>query len=689
MKLPFFSTKSSPAKDSFFGLFLKERKGIGYIFSGSGGRIALQGKQEFKYSNGWDNLTEDVDEVLFKLENESKCRIEKTIFFLFSHLIDESSKEIKKPYIQKIKDLTKNLEIKPIGYIECYEAVAAYLAHRESAPLTSILVELDDTNVDVFIYKGGHKISNHVVARTSSITDDLHQVFDTAGRNTLLPNRIILYNSSSLIEESTKIISHRWSSELFVQTPRVEILKEEDILTGLMSVFEQQIYREEVVKEPEVEEKQKEVMGFVVGQDIKLIRDNDKGHEEEPEIQTQHKAGLAHDMMKTLGAVTLPSFKFKPGNPIKYAAFAGILLVVSILLAGFEFLFHKAQVRAVFPSSTIDKRIDAKAMVDEEKEGAITVHIATSSIQLKEVKATTGKRDIGENAKGEVTVFNFDDKEKTFAKGTTIEVDNLSFTLDEDIKVGASTLANDASAKLPGKAKVRVTAKEIGNESNIDKGKRFRIADLSTSVYFAMNESGFSGGTRKSIKTVARKDIDDLASLLLTKAKKEQKKAIYDKKARNITIIDSLISYDMKGESYSKELGEEGDNVSLNATVVTSYYYFDNSAFNTTLKREAEKDIPTGYMVEDKNFAYEVKDVEQEGEDITFTLRLKAKATKKLDMQALKSSLRFKQVQQTEQLLKNEFGAETVSVDVSPSMPIISAMLPFFDANILLRIESR
>ena len=268
MKLPFFSD-NTPPRDYYFGLFLKENKGIGYIISGINKKLSLVAKKEFAYTNGWESLTQNVDDVLFKLENDTKCRIEKTIFFLFSHLVDSKTKEIKKLYLQKIKELTKSIEIKPIGYIECYEAVVSYLQTKEGTPLTSILIELDDTNIDIFIYKGGHKMHNYVVARTDNIIDDLHSVLDDLGKNTNLPNRIILYNSSGLVEESTKIISHKWSSDLFVQLPRVEILKEEHIFEGLLAVFEEQIYRSAPASQTTLtKEEPKEVLGFLVGQDV-------------------------------------------------------------------------------------------------------------------------------------------------------------------------------------------------------------------------------------------------------------------------------------------------------------------------------------------------------------------------------------------------------------------------------------
>ena len=67
MKFPFFSKK--PGKDdTYLGLFLKEEEGIALILTRQQGKIVIKEKEIFQYTNGWENLTEDVDEALYKLE---------------------------------------------------------------------------------------------------------------------------------------------------------------------------------------------------------------------------------------------------------------------------------------------------------------------------------------------------------------------------------------------------------------------------------------------------------------------------------------------------------------------------------------------------------------------------------------------------------------------------------------------
>lgn len=683
MKLPFFSD-NTPPRDYYFGLFLKESRGIGYIISGINKKLSLVAKKEFAYTNGWESLTQNVDEVLFKLENDTRCRIEKTIFFLFSHLVDSKTKEIKKLYLQKIKELTKGIEIKPIGYIECYEAVVSYLQTKEGTPLTSILIELDDTNIDIFIYKGGHKMHNYVVARTDNIIDDLHSVFDDVGKNTLLPNRVILYNSSGLVEESTKIISHKWSSDLFVQLPRVEIMKEEHIFEGLLAVFEEQIYRSSQVSQiTPTKEEQKEVLGFMVGQDVgesSIIKEslpNPIKQNTPPSFPSQFFRNLK-----------IPSFAPKGGFKKQYLWILLAVLGIGAFLFLFEYYLHRATVTVTFASFPIEKKVTANGIFDKAKEGFLTVQSASSSVAMKDVKITTGKRDIGEKAKGEVTLYNFDDKDKVFSKGTIIQLDSLKFTTDDEVKVAASTLASDASAKLPGKSKVKVTAQDIGTESNLDKSKRFKIADLSQSIYFAMNDAAFTGGTRKTVRTVSSRDQEDLKASLLQKAKDQQKQEILKTQNKLVTLLDSLMDFQLADIKFSKELGEEGENLSLQAKVIAKYYYFDTALMTAVLKKEVEKDVPAGYALENKNLTFKIISATKDKTGLTIQLNLKAKGTKKIDTKSVMTQIRGKQVSSVESLLKSEYGAKSSNINVVPPLIIIQNMLPLFEKNTTLTIES-
>ncbi len=86
-----------------------------------------------------------------------------------------------------------------MGYIECYEAVSSYLVEKEQTPLTAILIELDITQLTILIYKGGRLSYRQVLPRSDNIISDLVTGFEELKGSSLLPARIILYNSKDLV----------------------------------------------------------------------------------------------------------------------------------------------------------------------------------------------------------------------------------------------------------------------------------------------------------------------------------------------------------------------------------------------------------------------------------------------------------------------------------------------------------
>ena len=161
MQFPSFSKKTR--KQSYYlGIFLKEEEGILLVISQGLSGAVVQEKEKFSYSNGWENLSNDIDEILYRMEKKLNYQFKKTIFFVYSHLVDDKTGDIRKPYLQKIKDLVKNLEIEAVGYIECYEAVSSLLEEKEEIPLTAVLVELDKSQIGIFVYKGGKLSSKKV-----------------------------------------------------------------------------------------------------------------------------------------------------------------------------------------------------------------------------------------------------------------------------------------------------------------------------------------------------------------------------------------------------------------------------------------------------------------------------------------------------------------------------------------------
>ncbi len=693
MKNPFqFFHRKTQVGETYLGLFLKEQEGIVLFLSHQGSKIEIIAQEKFSYTDGWEKLLEDIDEVLNKLETTTGKSPEQTIFFVYSHLIDMQTKEIRKPYLHKIKELVKGLELKPLGFIECHEAVLEHLQKQEEMALTAIVMEFDKTSLDVFVYASGNLLFSEVVSRTESVIDDLLPVFEKVREKTVLPPRIILYNSIDLDLESTNILTHQWGRDFFIQLPKVQIVKETQLIQSLIDIFMKQLIEPDMSEhhehfEREAEEEphraQEQVMGFVVGADVAPLR-SEQPHASRASLSLFSSTRFTQ-AIKIIQTIYQNSISWMKQLPFPALPIIGAVLIVGSLFA-IEFFFHKAKVTVFFPSQELIKTLTITAKPNSSTSEELPLGVATDTASFTETRLTTGKKATGEKAKGEVTVLNYDSAEKTFEKGTAIQAQGLSFALNNEVKVASSSIAPDLSLQ-PGKTKGTVTAAQIGPESNLAKGQRFQVGDFSTTRYLATNDTAFSGGTKRDIRVVAKDDVVEIKDAIGKKAKDYTSSQIKTKLGPNQEIVLPLTEYDIGIITYSKELGDEADSVDGKAAVKIGYYTYVKAALFQLFEKNLAGEIKPGFHLDQAKITYAVKDVQSKNSVYVLSIDVKARSVKEVNKQELMSKIVGKQSGQTEKVLKNEYNADGAEFQVSHPIPFMKGWLPPFEKNISLEIS--
>lgn len=707
MNLPFFSKKNSN-NQSYFGLYLKSKGGVGIVIKKEGNKLIAFETVKFDYSNGWENLTQDIDEVLLKLETKTKLKLKETIVFVFSHLIDLKTGQIKDAYAGKLKELFKNLELKPLGYIECFEAVASYLEERDQIPPTLILIEIDSSDLSVFVYKGGKMVFKKTSAATSDIVDDLKNCFDGM-HGTLLPSRMILYNSHDLDNQSTQIMTHRWEESYFVQPPRAEVVTEPEVVVGLISVFQEQLATDKTEKiedgrwkmedrtqstlvprssESEVGKHETQnnmqeaqtIEGFVVGGDVeKNLPKTERSVINKQRAENQFIfPPIIHELKMKIQQLTTRVKKLKLSLSV-YIVIGVVIIALGLFLN--EYFFHKASLVIYVESQDIKKNLEVSS-------SDIDIFPSTSSAQFSQTRLATGKRDVGEKAVGKVTVHNFDDTGKNFTKGTVVSADNFNFILQEDLKVASAseTTIGGNLVRQPGKATVGAMASEIGPQYNIGVGKRFKIDDLSTTLYFAINENAFSGGSKKQITTVSKANTD----LLITKIKDQAAKENKNIKEQKIEqkVLDELTSTDLKSLKYSKEVGEEASNVTLTATAVTTKYLYNNKDMIDYILSNLNNDLQSGLVLNSRKVNYTIEKAALKAGEINLRVRANAKALQDVSEDKILTTVLGRDARQVQDSLKKDFKVVALEFKNKEPIFIFSHLFPFFKKNIDLIITS-
>jgi hypothetical protein len=663
MKLPFLSEKKTSG-EVYCGVLLKEGQGVCYVYQKDSRSIHLLKQKEFQFTDGWEHIVDDVDEALSLIEQElgKQTIISQCIFFIFAHLLDQHTREIAKPYISKMRDISKLLELKPIGYMEVIDAVHEQLESEKQTALSSLVVEIDDTQMTIFLYKAGHKIVVQPVSRTDNFADDMQTALETIAQSHILPNHIYLYDSTDLAEESSDLLLHSWKKNLFIQQPRIVVVPASTVSSALLKLLEKQLCTTSTVAETR-DDKQipKEVMGFTIGEEV---------IETEETEELVSKKAFSFNLPK----IALPSLRILP--------LVAIPFVLVLLAVGLIYLLHNATLIITVPVEKKQSEIEILASKKPLKADQVELQGFVSSFSFVEKKETTGKRDVGEKASGEITLYNYDEKEKQLAKGTKLQSNSLSYETDDATTIPASQFASDGITKNPGKNKVKIRAVILGTESNMEKNKRFSISDISSNIVFGINEAAIGGGTKKAVRTISKTDMDNLRQLVLDKAKK----AALEKQKTDKTyfILPELTVAQANKEKFSGEIGEEATSLSYTSSGEVSLFRIPQKTIGLFVQKKLESEKPSGFVTD--KVAFNVKKQKKlENGDIQLTLGGEIVFSKALDTGVIIKTLVGKSSEEGQSILRSQFGISEVDIAINPPLPVIGERMPFWQDHI--RVE--
>lgn len=664
MNIPFLSKKDESG-EVYCGITLKDKEGSCILFRKSAQALHVLKQQSFMYTDGWEHIVDDVDEVLAQLEQgDGALHATQCIFFIFSHLIDPQTKEIAKPYITKMRDIAKFLDLKPIGYIEIVDAVHEYLEKKQQNRLSSLVIETDVSKITLFLYKGGHKLGVHTIERAASFEADVESGLAHFIPTHILPTHMYLYDSSELSKESTELMMHNWQKDLFMQQPRITVIQETEVKTALIGLLTKQLFGDDTTVESHQtvhETSKKEVMGFTIG--AETLQDT---HQES--VMTPSPFSLVWPKLPT---ITLPPLPFLP-------ILGGIIAFIGIGVGLFYFI-HKAIVTVAIPRETKQETIVITARTHPDSSTETQLTSVTSPFTLTLKKDTTGKKDIGEAASGTVMLYGYEDSDRQLDKGTDLTSSSIHFITDEQVTIPASQFASDGITKNPGKAQVKVHAAAIGPDGNLEKNKRFSVTGISANAVFGINESALVGGTKKTVRTVAKTDIESIRTQLLDTAKKNALDLA--KKNTSYILVADLTAAKVTKEEFSAEVGEEATTVTYKSTGQCSVFRIPEKAVRGLVATKLQSDIPPGYVLDNVTFRV----VKQKSDDVAgvqLTIMGSAQSSKKIDIEEVAHLAKGMSVMEAHDRILAELGTGTVTIHVMPAIPIIKDRMPFWSAHI-------
>lgn len=745
MKLPIpFLQQKKETSAYYLALLLTSEKASAVILEESLGKIKIISKQNQSFIENIEKLSieeliDTVDKVISRAQEilPPSVEIRKTVFGIKEKWVEDENKKINKEYLQKLKKICDSLDLSPIGFMVVSEAISNLMQQEEGAPLSAIFVELGKKTVTLTLFRGGKSVQTveGVVEGTyASTVDTLLKHFTIE----VLPARIILYDTEISEDLVQQFIGHLWSKSLpFLHMPQISVLASGfdgravafgaaaqmgfEVLDSIKPEIKTYNPGEGKKLSPISTQESKEVavsgtessaipaanFGFIIGEDIgEQIPEAkvDALSAEEPEKNTDEplqekiipeKNDPSPKKTKSfpsvrLPKITLPSVSLK-GNKALLIPLVILLLIGGIIGGAYYYYINKVEAKVLItlaPKKVTEQR-DVIFTIDNSEDfsnnvlGAKTVN---STLDGDLTAGATGKKDVGDKAKGAVTIYSKLSKSKTFSSGTTITSNGHDFILDKDVVVASSS--GDASDE-PSKASVSVTAKDIGSDSNLPSGLKFAVSGFDLSEVVAKNESAFSGGSKKTVTVVSKDDLAKLKTELVKNLEGKASEELVKQAPQNSITLPIVLSTNIDKAKYDKNAGDEAKAIKLTATVSFTGLSYQEAETKKFAKEILQKNYSKDMILDDSNIQTKIEEAKQKSpKEIGATLIMNASLLPKIDNQGIAKELSGKSNKEAEDIISHIPQLERSEIQYTPNIPFLSKLLPRLPNHVTIDVSS-
>jgi len=366
--------------------------------------------------------------------------------------------------------------------------------------------------------------------------------------------------------------------------------------------------------------------------------------------------------------------------------FGSIIGILGIALLGYS--IPRATVTVLVSPKNIEKStiltVDAALTAVDTQKKVIPGNMLSQSISGEKTIAVTGTKNIGDPAKGTVTLYNKVTAQKTLKKGSIIVGNGIKFSLDEDVSIAS---ASETIGSITfGKATIPVTAEEIGPNGNIQAGVEFSVEDVHSSQVTARNESAFTGGTSKQVTVVSRADQDALVKELTDELVEKAKSQLTDLASGGEQLIADTIDTKITKRIFNAEINEEASKLTGSLTVTVSGLTIRNDDVEMLMTTLIGNEVPEGYAISSQDTDVQVSDISLNKDDtVTLTATYISSALPDIDKEGLKKRIAGKDVQTALDILREGKGVAGAEYDFA--LPFLQNRLPFNRNNITLTVK--
>jgi len=415
--------------------------------------------------------------------------------------------------------------------------------------------------------------------------------------------------------------------------------------------------------------------GFVEGKDV-------------AEDQIEGK-NISEAKKKRFSFPKLPKLKFLKGPKWIYfgVGLLGFIVVGGILTF---WLVPRATVTLITEQKFKESElaIVASAKEDEVDVDKGIIPLKTMETTVKDVleQKATGSKTVGTSAKGRIKIINRETSDKKFFSGTeikTISGPSLSFTLDSVATISASVegCTNDCKETA-----VNVTAKQIGADSNLKSGTKFKVGSVvDTTKVVGESLVNFSGGSSKKITIVSADDQKKVKEELLEKLETKAKEEL-ETENPEIVIPEGGLEGEIVNETYDKKIGEEASDIKLSLEVKFSVKIFSEDDLKNILIDSISDSIPSGFEVDKEGSSVESEILEKGDDNLKVLGKIKANLIPIIQTSDIAKNIAGKDFGSTDKYLKAIDAITGFEIKLEPSIMRLFGTMPFASNRIKIKV---
>lgn len=362
------------------------------------------------------------------------------------------------------------------------------------------------------------------------------------------------------------------------------------------------------------------------------------------------------------------------------------VVIVVLLIAAYIFI-PKAKVSVYVEPRILEKetQVIADPSIKElDNEGQkIPAEVVDIQISGSGKGVATGKKQVGDSAKGVVVIRNKTNQAKVLAKGTTLTgPGGIKFTLDNSVSI-ASMSAEDGTWS---KANGEVVAVDIGPDGNLPSGSDLSISGLTSDQMVAKSEGNFSGGTSKDVTVVTADDQKRLLAQVaadLRKQAQEQLQGKLNQEDSGKQVLEETLTEEITKRTYSKNVNDQATEFNLDLTAKYQGTAFTEADLRTMVAKLVETNVPEDFMLNlaDSETQADVSKIEKDGK-VIFTARFRAKLMPRIDAEQIAKLIVGKTPQSAADILRTYDNVLGSDIIITPALPGPLQRLPFIQKNI-------